>query len=35
MSLYLPDKTIIAIEKIIRGFLWKGRKDVQGRPLFV
>jgi hypothetical protein len=30
MSLDLPAKTIIAIEKIIRGFLWKGRKDVKG-----
>jgi hypothetical protein len=26
----LPAKTIIAIKKIIRGFLWKGRKDVKG-----
>jgi hypothetical protein len=30
MSLDLPAKTIIAIEKIIRGFLWKGRKEVKG-----
>ncbi|KAM0837799.1 hypothetical protein ACQ4PT_061397 [Festuca glaucescens] len=30
MSLDLPVKTLLAIEKIIRGFLWKGRKDVKG-----
>jgi hypothetical protein len=30
MSLDIPVKTILAIEKIIRGFLWKGRKDVKG-----
>jgi hypothetical protein len=30
MPLDLPAKTITAIEKIIRGFLWKGRKDVKG-----
>jgi hypothetical protein len=30
MSLDIPAKTILAIEKIIRGFLWKGRKDVKG-----
>ncbi|KAM0911172.1 hypothetical protein ACQ4PT_013675 [Festuca glaucescens] len=30
MSLDIPIKTILAIEKIIRGFLWKGRKDVKG-----
>jgi hypothetical protein len=30
MSLDLPVKTLVAIEKIIRGFLWKGRKDVKG-----
>jgi hypothetical protein len=30
MSLDLPAKTIVAIEKIIRGFLWKGRKEVKG-----
>ena len=30
MSLDLPAKTLVAIEKIIRGFLWKGRKNVQG-----
>ncbi|KAM0873929.1 hypothetical protein ACQ4PT_037735 [Festuca glaucescens] len=30
MSLDIPIKTLIAIEKIIRGFLWKGRKDVKG-----
>ncbi|KAM0918372.1 hypothetical protein ACQ4PT_008930 [Festuca glaucescens] len=30
MSLDIPAKTLSAIEKIIRGFLWKGRKDVKG-----
>uniref|UniRef100_A0ACD5YE76 Uncharacterized protein n=1 Tax=Avena sativa TaxID=4498 RepID=A0ACD5YE76_AVESA len=30
MSLDIPIETITAIEKIIRGFLWKGRKDVHG-----
>ncbi|KAM0899440.1 hypothetical protein ACQ4PT_021303 [Festuca glaucescens] len=30
MSLDLPVKTLVAIEKIIRGFLWKGRKDFKG-----
>jgi hypothetical protein len=30
MSLDIPAKTVSAIEKIIRGFLWKGRKDVRG-----
>jgi hypothetical protein len=30
MSLDIPAKTILAIEKIIRGFLSKGRKDVKG-----
>jgi hypothetical protein len=30
MSLDIPAKTVTAIEKIIRGFLWKGRKDVRG-----
>jgi hypothetical protein len=30
MFLDLPVKTLVAIEKIIRGFLWKGRKDVKG-----
>jgi hypothetical protein len=30
MSLDIPVKTLTAIEKIIRGFLWKGRKDVKG-----
>jgi hypothetical protein len=30
MSLDIPAKTILAIEKILRGFLWKGRKDVKG-----
>jgi hypothetical protein len=30
MSLDIPAKTVSSIEKIIRGFLWKGRKDVRG-----
>jgi hypothetical protein len=30
MSLDIPAKTVSTIEKIIRGFLWKGRKDVRG-----
>ncbi|XP_024315682.1 uncharacterized protein LOC112271026 [Brachypodium distachyon] len=30
MFLDLPMKTIAGIEKICRGFLWKGRKDVRG-----
>jgi hypothetical protein len=33
MSLDIPAKTILAIEKIIRGFLWKGRKYVKGGPM--
>ena len=35
MSLDLPVKTLVAIEKIIRGFLWKGRKDVKGGDCLV
>ena len=30
MSLDLPVKTLVAIEKIIRGFLWAGRKEARG-----
>ena len=30
MSLDLSAKTLVAIEKIIRGFLWAGRKDARG-----
>jgi hypothetical protein len=30
MSLDIPVKTLTSIEKIIRGFLWKCRKDVKG-----
>jgi hypothetical protein len=30
MSLDIPVKTLTCIQKIIRGFLWKGRKDVHG-----
>jgi hypothetical protein len=30
MSLDIPAKTLTTIENIIRGFLWKGRKDVKG-----
>lgn len=30
MSLALPFKTIESIEKVCRGFLWKGRKDARG-----
>ena len=30
MSLDLPVKTLVAIEKVIRGFLWAGRKDAHG-----
>jgi hypothetical protein len=29
MSLDIPAKTVSSIEKIIRGFLWKGRNDVR------
>lgn len=29
ISLDLPVKTVDAIEKICRGFLWKGKKDVK------
>jgi hypothetical protein len=31
----LPAKTLIAIKKIIRGFLYKGRKDVKGAHCLV
>jgi hypothetical protein len=30
MSLDVHIETLLAIEKILRGFLWKGRKDVHG-----
>jgi hypothetical protein len=30
MSLDVLVETLLAIEKILRGFLWKGRKDAQG-----
>jgi hypothetical protein len=30
MSLDIPAMTLTSIEKIIRAFLWKGRKDVKG-----
>jgi hypothetical protein len=30
MSIDIPIKTLIAIEKIIRGFIWKDRKYVKG-----
>jgi hypothetical protein len=30
MSLDVQIETLLAIEKILRGFLWKGRKDVHG-----
>jgi hypothetical protein len=35
MSLDIPVKTLTATEKIIRGFLWTGRKDVKGGHCFV
>ncbi|KAM0889916.1 hypothetical protein ACQ4PT_027407 [Festuca glaucescens] len=35
MSLDIPIKTILAIEKIIRGFLWKGRKDISAASFVV
>ena len=30
MSLDLPPKTLVALERILKGFLWKGRKEVHG-----
>jgi hypothetical protein len=30
MSLDITMETLLSIQKIIRGFLWKGRKDVHG-----
>jgi len=30
LALDLPAKALEAIDKIRRGFLWKGRKDVRG-----
>jgi hypothetical protein len=30
MSLDVQIETLLAIEKILRGFLWKGRKDAHG-----
>lgn len=35
MSLDLPMKTIDGIDKICRGFLWKGRTDVRGEHCLV
>jgi hypothetical protein len=30
MSLDVQIETLLTIEKILHGFLWKGRKDMQG-----
>jgi hypothetical protein len=32
MSLDVQIETLLAIEKILHGFLWKGRKDAVGTP---
>jgi hypothetical protein len=34
MSLDVQIETLLAIEKILRVFLWKGRRDAQWWPLF-
>jgi hypothetical protein len=35
IALDLPSWAIKAIERILKGFLWKGRKEANGGALFI